>query len=110
VFGHDAVRGFQRPSSSVLGLDTGACYGKNLTGVWLPSGEVLHVASEKVYAKPGSAEDHSNPPPKPTPFEIDQYNMQQDPMNKWQSNTGEKAVTPIVIVQHASQSSSASKL
>uniref|UniRef100_A0A7S2SKQ0 Uncharacterized protein n=1 Tax=Eucampia antarctica TaxID=49252 RepID=A0A7S2SKQ0_9STRA len=60
IFGHDAKRGLQLyyfPSSNkkekkdimVAGLDTGACYGKKLTGIMLPSQTLVHVPSQKIY-------------------------------------------------------------
>lgn len=105
IFGHDAVRGFQRPSSSVLGLDTGACYGKYLTGVWLPAGDILHVRSDKVYSKPGSSEDTSNPPPTPIPFKVESYNTETDPMNAWDRTNHPHTPSPLVVVDTSSSSS-----
>lgn len=51
IFGHDARRGLQQYPDA-LGLDTGACYGKSLTGVILhPDGKrtLVSVPSAKVY-------------------------------------------------------------
>uniref|UniRef100_A0A7S2E9D7 Uncharacterized protein n=1 Tax=Trieres chinensis TaxID=1514140 RepID=A0A7S2E9D7_TRICV len=51
IFGHDARRGLQRPEGDMaLGLDTGACYGKKLTGVILPEGSIVTVDSLKTYS------------------------------------------------------------
>jgi hypothetical protein len=44
VFGHDARRGLQ------IHFDTGACYGKYLTGIILPSKTIVSVPSKKNYA------------------------------------------------------------
>ncbi|GKY97501.1 hypothetical protein MPSEU_000708300 [Mayamaea pseudoterrestris] len=48
IFGHDAARGLQEHEKA-LGLDTGACYGKLLTGIILPQEVLVHVHSSKVY-------------------------------------------------------------
>lgn len=57
IFGHDARRGFQRyKGSHAIGLDTGAVYGKELTGLILPGETVVAVPS-----KPYSRVDKSNP-------------------------------------------------
>ena len=69
VFGHDAKRGVQRiqppevellPGSSTeetktctaIGLDSGCCYGKGLTGLLLPEGRLVQVPSRRVYSQP----------------------------------------------------------
>jgi bis(5'-nucleosyl)-tetraphosphatase (symmetrical) len=52
IFGHDAKRGIQ-DYEMALGLDTGACYGKMLTGVILPEGRLVHVHSARVYSPIG---------------------------------------------------------
>lgn len=58
VFGHDAKRGLQRyPGDKAIGLDTGACYGKKLTGLILPEKIFVQVQSRKVYAPPGIGRD-----------------------------------------------------
>jgi hypothetical protein len=51
VFGHDAVRGLQEYPLA-LGLDTGCCYGKHLTGVWLPERRLVRVEAAKVWSVP----------------------------------------------------------
>lgn len=55
IFGHDAKRGLQREPYA-LGLDTGACYGKKLTGILLPSKTIYQVDSLQTYC-PISGED-----------------------------------------------------
>lgn len=48
IFGHDARRGFQRyKGSHAIGLDTGAVYGKELTGLILPGETVVSVPSRQ---------------------------------------------------------------
>lgn len=46
MFGHDALRGLQRYPYA-LGLDTGCCYGKALTGAWLDSRELVSVPARR---------------------------------------------------------------
>jgi bis(5'-nucleosyl)-tetraphosphatase (symmetrical) len=53
IFGHDARRGLQRERHA-LGLDTGACYGKKLTGIVLPSKTMYQVDSLRTYCSIGS--------------------------------------------------------
>jgi hypothetical protein len=42
LFGHDAKRGLQRERFAI-GLDSGCCYGKALTGIILPEMEFVTV-------------------------------------------------------------------
>ena len=53
IFGHDARRGLQRyDKDHVIGLDTGACYGKQLSGVILfPDGKrtFISVPAKRAY-------------------------------------------------------------
>ena len=56
IFGHAASRGVQRVEGGLaLGLDSGCCYGKQLTGWLLPEGRLLQVQARRVYEQP----DHS---------------------------------------------------
>jgi bis(5'-nucleosyl)-tetraphosphatase (symmetrical) len=52
IFGHDARRGLQRyDNDHVIGLDTGVCYGGQLTGVILSSGKrtLVRVPAARTY-------------------------------------------------------------
>jgi hypothetical protein len=62
VFGHDAVRSLQR-YPLVTGLDTGCCYGRQLTGLVLPGHTLLSVDAHEVYSPPGIVEREGGTPP-----------------------------------------------
>jgi bis(5'-nucleosyl)-tetraphosphatase (symmetrical) len=48
IFGHDAKRGLQQ-TDYCIGLDTGAVYGKQLSGIILPERQLVQVQSLRVY-------------------------------------------------------------
>jgi bis(5'-nucleosyl)-tetraphosphatase (symmetrical) len=48
IFGHDAKRGLQQ-TDYCIGLDTGAVYGKQLSGIILPQRQLVQVQSLRVY-------------------------------------------------------------
>lgn len=49
IFGHDAKRELQQ-CSMCTGIDTGACYGKKLTGMILPPRKLVQVQAKEAYS------------------------------------------------------------
>lgn len=52
IFGHDSRRGLQQHEWTT-GIDTGAVYGKELTGIILPDNKFISVPSHRVYSPIG---------------------------------------------------------
>jgi len=59
IFGHDARRGIQRylPEDLSIGLDSGACYGKELTSIIFPDRVFVSVPAEEIYCPISSNDD-----------------------------------------------------
>jgi Calcineurin-like phosphoesterase len=51
VFGHDAVRGVQH-TPFAIGLDSGCCYGRELSCYLLPERRIVSVRAKKTYRDP----------------------------------------------------------
>jgi Calcineurin-like phosphoesterase len=57
IFGHDARRGLQRYEGDwAIGLDTGAVYGKQLTGIILPERKLVSIEAS-VHSAPAGSDD-----------------------------------------------------
>jgi hypothetical protein len=55
IFGHDAKRGLQLYEGEwATGIDTGVCYGKQLTGMILPRRQFVQIDAFKAYAPTGN--------------------------------------------------------
>jgi hypothetical protein len=51
IFGHDAQRGYQH-ETYCIGLDTGCCYGRSLTGYLLPDKKYVCIEAAQQYSMP----------------------------------------------------------
>lgn len=60
VFGHDAVRGLQMYPNAI-GLDTGCCYGRQLTALVFPEKRIVSVQAKRVYRSVGDDTTGSYP-------------------------------------------------
>lgn len=56
VFGHDALRGIQHHPFAI-GLDSGCCYGRDLTAYLLPERRLVSVKAKRVYSVPKGKND-----------------------------------------------------
>jgi len=56
IFGHDAVRGMQH-TPHALGLDTGCCYGRELSCYLLPERRIVSVHAKRTYRDPWDKPD-----------------------------------------------------
>jgi hypothetical protein len=56
VFGHDAIRGMQH-TPFALGLDTGCCYGRELSCYLLPERRIVSVRASRTYRDPFNKPD-----------------------------------------------------
>jgi len=83
VFGHDAARGFQHPSPTRLGIDTGCCNGKRLSALVLTrssSGDsvasIVSVPARRMYDQPKSQPDDARVAPVPSGALLDTVPLQ----------------------------------
>ncbi len=56
VFGHDAIRGIQH-TPFALGLDSGCCYGRELSCYLLPERRIVSVRAKRTYRDPFNKPD-----------------------------------------------------